>query len=297
MAYPDSIKKTGPLSLQDDIFNYFKGGLLNSNSTSVNRERWPIMPSYTIPGTNPPIEVAGKYFLTGSFGTSLTFPCTRGDFYDYIDSFTITTASTDGTVNFSQYFFRTIHGGKLYQFSDVQGNANWPEEAVTNWGKIKTLELALFGSVGNGGSLTTSSVVGSGSFTSRVSEMKICSLNYLRYGLCRFRTHGDFIAPPYGSCHPASVAGPALTYVNDDITFRRFIFNIPSGILVGDLEVSTNSGSAYGNVTGASQVGNQVLWPVPSGVYPPGTIKMRVRRSRGAYIEEGPTIQNQIIYT
>lgn len=293
MAYPETIKETGVLSQSNDVFDYFKGGLADLN----NPEIWPLWN----PSTGLFIDffiLSWTYVNPANINSRISFPMTRQQFYNWIDFWTITTDSGNSRVNETMHMFRTIHGAKLYQFADVQGNENWTKEAVIHWGKIKTLELAIFGSVGNGGSLTTNSIFTSGSVVSRVPEFTINSLNYLRYGLSRFENKESIASAPYGTCHPNEVIGPALTKIAEIPASRYIRFEMPSGVLLGDCEVSTspneNFTPFFGTVT---VVGSTVTWTVPAGNYPPGTISMRVRWSRGSYREAGPIITNSIHYT
>ena len=213
---------------------------------------------------------------------------TRQQFYNWIDSWTVTTSTTENYIYTVTNYFRTVHGSKLYQFSDVQGNINFPVEAVIHWGKIKCLEMAIFGSVGNGASLTSTSLFTSGTVRSQVPNFKVNDLNYLRYGLSRFNS--------YGSCHPESVIASAPVYLSE--TGRIFRFTLPSGILTGDCEVSID-GSQFSTsyLSTATTSGSTVSWPVPAGEYSIGSILIRVRKNRGAYIEASPSINNKILYT
>lgn len=280
MAYPNPIKTTGALSQTNDIFEYFKGALVD---LSNNPESWAYWTD----------DFIWDYFIESYFaphsgnGNPIAFPMTRQQFYDWIDYWTITTSSSDALVRNTGNMFRTIHGTKLYQFIEPEGNINWPVEAVNHWGKIKTLELAIFGNVGNGGDLSANSLFTSGTVVSRVPEFKICSLSYLRYGLTRFDS--------YGSCHPPYVEGPSLNLVYESVSNREIVFDIPSGIFIGDCEVSLDYGDNFSSFT--TGYGHPTYYyPVPSGRKEIGQIVIRVRRNRGAYVEAGPEIYNLNIY-
>ena len=185
MAYPNPIKTTGALSIGADVFEYFKGALSDS-SIPRNPEKWPyfMLSSFAI-----------DYFLnsltfnfqdTGS-ATALTLPMNRGKFYRCIDFWS-------GTATPQYNFPFTTKPNGLYSYSEpISG---WTVNNVNDWGKIKSVELALFGNVGNGGSLSsnTLSSFNGMSLTNSVSSWVNYDMNYLRYGLIKFDS--------YGSCHP-----------------------------------------------------------------------------------------------
>lgn len=283
MAYPDSIKLTGALSLQDDVFEYFKGAFYNggnplmSNTNNHFLEKWPV-----------------AVIFSDTYGTiwdnyPISFPMTRTQFRNWIKSFTVTTDTSNAAFNNMTNHFKTIYGGWLFNFSEP--GSGWPIKAVSDWGKIKSMELAIFGSAkteGEGGGSDTS-LFTSGILQNSILNWEVCSLNYLRYALGRFNS--------YGTCHPDYIEGPSLEYVGESTFSREFQFRIPSGILVGDTEVSLNNESTWNPVLGASLSGNLVTWPVPAGNYPPGRISIRVRENRGAYIDAGDSIKNLMLYT
>lgn len=276
MAYPNQIKTTGALGLGTDVFEYFKGALVDN--ANANPEQWPVYEEDFV-GTDSLID--SFYAPLNGNGNPITVPMTRAQFYSVIDYWTVTTSSSTAFVNTVENYFRTIHGGKLYQFDEVQGNTNFPVEAVTHWGKIKTLELGMFGSVGNNGDLTATSIIGSGTLRSRVPFMSICALSYLRYGLCRFDN--------YGSCHPDEIIGPSLILGGQSLANRTIDFVIPSGVLLGDCERSFNYGDSWSPITEKPMI-------VPTGRFEISQIQLRVRKNRGAYIEAGPEIYNTIVF-
>lgn len=270
MAYPDAIKETGALSNTDDIFEYFKGAL---RDYTLNPEQWP----YSTLGV-------GDYFIASNgFGGGgfIQVPMNRSTFYDWIDYWTITTSTPDNVVNNSNFYFRTIHGGPLYIFNEVQGNTNWPVQAVKDWGKIKTLEKGIFGSVGNGGDLSATSIIGSGAFQTRCQFMVQNELNYMRYGLSKFSS--------YGNCHPNQIFADPLILVAQSAANRLIYFDRPSGILLGDCERSFDYGVTWSPITEQPMI-------VPSGRFETSQIQLRVRRSRGAYIEASDIIYNTIVF-
>lgn len=187
MAYPNPITETGALSIGGDVFEYFKGALLDGNDRAgKNYETWPYFYESFL---------ADDWFINSIYMPLPNLPFNRGVFYDWIDYWTGPDTYGDvipdeGTIN----RFSSIGSTRLYTFPEVL--TGWTEKNVTDWGKIKTLELGMFGSVGNGGSLTTASIIGSGTVSSRIPFMTRYDMNYLRYGLTRFDS--------YGSCHPDS---------------------------------------------------------------------------------------------
>lgn len=212
MAYPNQIRLTGPLDHTLDVFEYFKGALLDDDeSTGNNPEKWPYYYDFGLLNER----------FTISEGVSLpNLPFSRQVFYDWIDYWTdapdyYESPIQEGVVN----GFHTISGSKLYTFESPQ--SGWPIQAVNDWGKIKSLELGLFGNVANGGSLSSQTIVGSGTLRSRIPHMKYSDPNYLRYGLIKFES--------YGSCHPIDASSPPPTNPVSNIISRTFDWTPAAG--------------------------------------------------------------------
>lgn len=188
MAYPNPIKTTGALSIGADVFEYFKGALLDNSIKYKNPEGWPywINPDGVFQDDSF-IQSRDFYYLqTGSVG-NLSLPMNRDRLYKCFDYWSVSDNNTTGE-------FKKIGSTSLYTFSEpVSG---WTVDQVNTWGKMKCVEFALFGNVGNGGSLTTNSLAKFNGMTmqSSVNTWTNYDMNYLRYGLIKFDS--------YGSCHP-----------------------------------------------------------------------------------------------
>lgn len=266
MAYPNPIKVIGSLSQVDDMFEYFKGALLDNNNPNLNEyEKWPYYHDFNL---------ADDWFLWSSYMPLPNLPFNRQKFYEWIDYWT----DFNGTFQNTSYAFNTINGTKLYTFSEPQ--SNWPVKAVNDWGKIKSLELGMFGSVGNGGSLTTQSSIGSGTVRSRIPHMTRCSLTYLRYGLTRFDT--------YGSCHPTVSYQPPPTNPVVNSSARTFNWtNAPGFTTASSYEYSINDGPW---ITASSK---PINIPTNASV---NIGNLSLRTKSGGYIQASSTISNTSRY-
>lgn len=266
MAYPSPIKVIGPLSQIDDMFDYFKGALLDNEKERLgkNLELWPYF--------YDPLFV-DESFINSQFFPLPDLPFNRQKFYDWIDYWTFD-ESVAGVVN----EFKTINGAKLYTFAEPQ--PGWTIRAVNDWGKIKSLELGIFGSVGNGGSLSSNSIIGSGSFYSRIPYMTRCSLTYLRYGLVRFES--------YGACHPEEAQTPAPTNPVVNTSARTFNWTNAAGFS----ELSNYE--YYINGSGWITVTSKPI-SIPSNTHVPiGSLLVRTKGI--GYTEPSDIIENDIAY-
>lgn len=185
MAYPNPIKTTGALSIGADVFEYFKGAALDT-FPSRNPEGWPYYMITSLVIDYFLTSIAFNLQDTGS-ATLLTLPIDRAKFYRCVDFW-----SGSPTPQYNLPFTTKPNG--LYSYSEpISG---WTVDNVNDWGKIKSVELALFGNVGNGGSLTSNTLSKFNGMTMQesVNTWTNYDMNYLRYGLIKFDS--------YGSCHP-----------------------------------------------------------------------------------------------
>lgn len=266
MAYPNPIKILGPLSQTNDMFEYFKGALLDSvnEPDGKNLELWPYF--------YDPSLVDESFIYSQSFPLP-NLPFNRQVFYNWIDYWTFDDG-IEGVIN----EFKTINGVKLYTFADPQ--SGWTIKAINDWGKIKTLELALFGNVANGGNLSSSSIIGSGYFAGRIPYMSICSMNYLRYALVRFED--------YGICHSLENSNPPPTDpISNGITRRFDWTNAPGFNNISQYEYNING-------EGWVPVGSKPII-IPFGEYVgPGNLLLRTK-SHG-YFSASTTITNDTLF-
>lgn len=275
MAFPSPIKVIGELSMYSDVFEYFKGALYNTYSPNYslgNLERWPVWFRN--------IQADISFIQSGTFETGgITFPMTRQRFYDWIDYWVRDDTYDDATDEGYMYCFKLINGQPLYTFAEP--STDWPVRALNDWGKIKSLELAIFGNVANGGSLSSNSIFTSGHVHSRVPEFSICSLTYLRCALVRFADYG---------CHPFISIRPEPTSPVTNTGARTFNWtNAPGFNNNSDYEYSINEGSW--TVVSSKPIS------IPSNVHvPAGKLLVRTRSAGISYINPSEPIYNSAAY-
>src|SRR5690606_25836968 len=109
-------------------------------------------------------------------GNDLHLPMNRAKFYRLIDFWSV------DSNNVPNHFTKA---GSVALYTFAEPVSGWTTRQVNDWGKMKSVELALFGNVGNGGSTTSNTLAAFNgqSFRSSVSNWTINDLNYLRYGL------------------------------------------------------------------------------------------------------------------
>ena len=168
MDYPDKITEVGALN-QSEVFYYFKKAFLE---VSWNPEQWPYYRELNT-GEGPPAPIVN--FVD----TAPSLPMSRGQFYNWIENYT-----RIGNLSLPNWIqpFQKINNQFVYTPTSI--DESWTILAVNHWGKVKSLELGIFGSVG--GSESDMSIIGSGSLRSTTLNMVHSDLNYLRYALSNF---------------------------------------------------------------------------------------------------------------
>lgn len=205
--------------------------------------------------------------------TSFVFPCTRAQFYAHIDKFT-------GYLDGSSFWFRTIGATKIYSISSM--DESYTVEVLNDWSKVKSLELAIFGSFGNGGDLGATSTVGSGTFMSVIPNFKRFELGLLRWALVKF--------PNYDTCYPEEMYLPSPTALQVNPSARTINWNNAPGFPnVSDYEVSVNEGE-WVRTTGKP-------FTIPTlGYVPVGQLMLRTRTSPGSYLSASEVLLNEMAY-
>lgn len=259
------------LDQTNDVFEYFKGALLDDDeSIGKNPEKWPYYYDFNL---------MDERFTVSNSLTLPSLPFSRQVFYDWIDYWTdardyYESPMQEGVVN----MFHTIVGEKLYTFgSPVSG---WPVRAVNDWGKIKSLELGLFGNVANGGSLSSQTIVGSGTLRSRIPHMKHSNPDYLRFALIKFDS--------YGPCHPVNASSPAPTNPVTNTSARTFDWTFASGYTsLSNYEYSINGGTWTTPTT--KPINIPTFSHIPSG-------GLSLRTKGGGYVSPSSEIRNSSTY-
>lgn len=270
MAYPDKIKETGPLP-GSEAFEFFLGAIMD---TTYNPEMWPWYEGEP----SGPLGIEHSFF-NGQGAVVGPLPWSRSTFYGYIGSWTFTSGTNNENAHF---WFKTIDGSPLYNYSSPQ--SGWPVSAVNDWAKIKSIELALFGSIGNGGNLSDMTDVGSGTLMSRIPTLKRYDLGYLRYALVRFPNYdGDFVSDD-------NYVMPAPTNPTHNISSRTFGWtNAPGYGLLSDYEYFVNG----------SLMGTPASNPVHLDDYsliPAGGVQVRVKEKQDTYRMGGASLLSTVSY-
>lgn len=264
------------------VLAYFVKALLDTSynpAYNFNPEQWPqgihiFRPPFPLP---PEITLYPFIDQRSWLEGPLVLPVTRGEFYGYIDSYT----TQDIELITYWNWFSTINGNALYTYPEPQ--TGWPIKAVNDWGKIKSLELILFGSVGNGASLTTSSSIGTGNLRSRLEALTNgrADLTYLRYALIEFDT--------YGECHQETAQTPAPTNPVVNTSARTFNWtNAPGFTSPSNYEYKLNNGEWLTVTSKPISISPNIHVPVGG---------LLVRTKGGGYTEPSDTIQNDADYT
>lgn len=208
MAYPSNIKSTGALSQVSDLLEYFVGALNHVPTwDSVNKD-------LNDSNENNPVRVvisngAISRFLAsrGNDGPAIqALPITRSYLYEIFDSWiSKIELEIDPTFFVDNYFATTEEGFSLYNFEYPQ--ADWNNKMVTDWGKMKVIEYALFGNCGSdpgkvtisagipyAGGLTDNTLPEFNGKTILASSLdwKKTKLSYLRCGLSQFTDYGTY---------------------------------------------------------------------------------------------------------
>lgn len=217
MAFPNNIKTSGSLSMNNDLFEYFKGGLMETAPNIIiswyGKENWPIRIA----------SLNGRQFFINSMISSginenTLLPITRGQLYNYFDNFIAYPNISESEMHF---FATTVNFEKLYTFPSIP-NTSWTTKMVNDWAKLKCIELALFGDVGNGFNLTDNTLpdFNGMSLKNSVSNWKKSSLAYLRLALINFSSY----TPYDGTTYPQRVGATNMT-VNTSTRRIEFIYN------------------------------------------------------------------------
>src|SRR5690625_533482 len=209
MAYPNKLPSVGQLRLGSDAFEFFKAALMDYN---INSELWP---SWAV---GDEIDNTPVYFVYNEF-QYLGFPCSRGVFYSYIDTWTITPSTTQYTIERADNWFNLMGGQKLYEIAEP--SSGWSIKAINDWAKIKLLEFTIFGDIANGGDLSKMSSVGSGIFHTVVPNFTRCDQSLLRYALVNF--------DDYGTCFSDNAKMPSPTNFVGNVANRTFDFTYAPG--------------------------------------------------------------------
>lgn len=285
MAVP-KIKASGPLNLRAHLFTYFKQALIDAD----NHEEFPML-NQTFTGNRVRLmnsDVGGTVarLLTirpWVFDAGVkTMPITRGDLYKYFESYS--RSGSNGKDEYLPNFiittgmFATLQTN-TFLYSQSSLNNLWSYKQVNDWGRMKTIELALFGDVKNGSGLTDQSLSTFNGKTVRqaMQDSTMCSLFYLRCALKHFTSYGSNTFNGTLNRNNITISGLAL---NSDRTFRfTKNANFPEN---GSYEYSVNSNSNYLPVTSntaqsisdPSEISSGALKVrlASDGVYPPGPI-------------------------
>lgn len=291
MAVP-KIKASGPLNLRAHLFTYFKQALIDVD----NHEEFPMF-NQTITGNrvrlmNSDVGGTSARLLTirpWVFDAGVkTMPITRGDLYKYFESY-----SRSGSNGKDEYLpdFNIITGmfatlqTNTFLYSQSSLNNLWSYKQVNDWGRMKTIELALFGDVKNGSGLTDQSLSTFNGKTVRqaMQDSTMCSLFYLRCALKHFTSYGSNTFNGTLNRNNITISGLAL---NSDRTFR---FNkhasFPDNV---SYEYAVNSNSNYLPVS--SNTAQSISDPdqVPAG-------SLKVRLASDDIYPAGPILSSTFV--
>lgn len=172
MAYPDRIQSSGPITLRQ-VFVWWISSYINWNI-----DEW------------GPMSDTGEGQGNVIYVHIPTAPFTRAQFYSFINTTVI------GNV-------KVPNSQPYYNYEEPE--AGWNRTQVQAWGKVKGLELAYFGNVANGGSLSDTTLPelnGQNGFQAALTFVTSGkhSATFLRNALTRFETYGDcFVNEDQGS--------------------------------------------------------------------------------------------------
>ena len=180
-----------------------------------------------------PLEGFGVEF-TALLNTFPSFPFNRASFYSWVDN-----GYGKDPSNVSYYTYDTPGVG-------------WNNRNVSDWGTIKSLELALFGNIANGGNTTTSTlskyVIGDTN-TMGVSKWTHHDMVYLRYALRRFES--------YGTCIEKYDSGSGIVdypLVHSTITFPKTVVGLSDGAGQFDFYIYFNSSHVFTSIPSSMQI-------------------------------------------
>lgn len=194
--YPENVKIEGDLE-QNEVFRYFKEALLYiPERYDRDLECWPV---YDDAYLLSHVKIFNDGVYPSGVHADISMPITRAQFYSYIDKWSVNLLgdlANDGRYGGSgEYYvdyFSEFNGQKLYAIETPIG---FSESALRAWGKIKSCELALFGSVGNGSDTSRTSIITTGTLRNSINNWKISDMKYLRSALI-YAPFDESLPPP-----------------------------------------------------------------------------------------------------
>ena len=225
----NQIKISGALKLKDDIFKYFKDSLLDSaNFEEFPELDYPVINYYNRFFHKPVGSVTNPEPIYNTIDpTSITLPISRGTFYDYCDAF-MTYPNIETYVYANELIVERIGFFAALKemepiYTRIEPESNWSFRQLNDWGRILTIELALFGNVKFGvGRSDMSRSFGGATLQASVSQWEQCSLEYLRLALKHFDSYGNHRRDGEGLILDESKYAPSNVTV--DANNRTFSF-------------------------------------------------------------------------